>query len=331
MASSQISQFVAEYSTFVAQNDCFIAGAVIFLYDAILTTGEEVRCFWGRKLTGAAILFWLNKYLTILYLVWNLGTLLSISDEVGIVTLPCKLSVQGSSAVLYALFLIVAAFAAIRVYALRKSIPLCSITFVLAMVPFGVNFAQFGFGLTGGNMPPFGCSAIGHEPEGLDKKLTIVSRSCLIAADCLAASVTWFALARPRSIHTLGVRQGSLAGVLLIDGLHTDSLLRLQFDIIALQATSEIANFTIPLTAVLVSRFLLHLQSASMRAMDATSSSRMQSTNVNHSLVFEHAIGSLGASISVDDYLVQEGNLSMSEDDNVDGHEIAEPIGPPGE
>ncbi|EJF61391.1 hypothetical protein DICSQDRAFT_170151 [Dichomitus squalens LYAD-421 SS1] len=123
------------------------------------------------------------------------------------------------------------------------------------MVPFGVNFAQFGFGLTGGNMPPFGCSAIGHEPEGLDKKLT----------------------------------------------------------------------------AVLVSRFLLHLQSASMRAMDATSSSRMQSTNVNHSLVFEHAIGSLGASISVDDYLVQEGNLSMSEDDNVDGHEIAEPIGPPGE
>ncbi|TBU21641.1 hypothetical protein BD311DRAFT_677894, partial [Dichomitus squalens] len=318
---------------------------VIFLYDAILTTGEEVRCFWGRKLTGAAILFWLNKYLTIIYLVWNLGTLLSISDEVGIVTLPYFTLMQKS-------YVTTRAFAAIRVYALRKSIPLCSITFVLAMVPFGVNFAQFGFGLTGGNMPPFGCSAIGHEPEGLDKKsvhtvrmythiLTIVSRSCLIAADCLAASVTWFALARPRSIHTLGVRQGSLAGVLLIDGdvfrilailnsLHL-ALTIVSFDIIALQATSEIANFTIPLTAVLVSRFLLHLQSASMRAMDATSSSRMQSTNVNHSLVFEHAIGSLGASISVDDYLVQEGNLSMSEDDNVDGHEIAEPIGPPGE
>ncbi|EJF61397.1 hypothetical protein DICSQDRAFT_45519, partial [Dichomitus squalens LYAD-421 SS1] len=55
------------------------------LYDTILTTGEEVRCFWGRKVTGAAILFWLNKYMTMLYLVWNLGNLLDLPNNVCVV------------------------------------------------------------------------------------------------------------------------------------------------------------------------------------------------------------------------------------------------------
>ncbi|TBU21407.1 hypothetical protein BD311DRAFT_600395, partial [Dichomitus squalens] len=55
---------------------------VAFLYDSMITSGEEIRCFWGRKITGAAVLFWLNKYMTVLDLVWNLATGLSISDKV---------------------------------------------------------------------------------------------------------------------------------------------------------------------------------------------------------------------------------------------------------
>ncbi|EJF61357.1 hypothetical protein DICSQDRAFT_35794, partial [Dichomitus squalens LYAD-421 SS1] len=47
--------------------------AAVFLYDTIITTGEEIRCFWGRKITGAVILFWLNKYMTMLVLVWGLA------------------------------------------------------------------------------------------------------------------------------------------------------------------------------------------------------------------------------------------------------------------
>ncbi|EJF61355.1 hypothetical protein DICSQDRAFT_60554, partial [Dichomitus squalens LYAD-421 SS1] len=59
-----------------------ICSAVVFLYDSMITTGEEIRCFWGRKMTGAAILFWLNKYMTVLYLVWELATCFNISDKV---------------------------------------------------------------------------------------------------------------------------------------------------------------------------------------------------------------------------------------------------------
>lgn len=58
---------------------------VLFLYDSILTTGDELHCFWGRKIKGAAALFWLNKYMTTLYLSWSItvsSTSWDWSDEV---------------------------------------------------------------------------------------------------------------------------------------------------------------------------------------------------------------------------------------------------------
>ncbi|TBU54956.1 hypothetical protein BD310DRAFT_1031474 [Dichomitus squalens] len=54
------TQKIPEHHSITA-NYCWIAGSVVFFYDSLITTGEEIRCFWGRKLTGAAVLFWLNK------------------------------------------------------------------------------------------------------------------------------------------------------------------------------------------------------------------------------------------------------------------------------
>ena len=54
----------------------------VFIYDAIITMGEEIRCFWGRKLTGAAVLFWLNKYMTALLFAWLLAGSLAVSEQV---------------------------------------------------------------------------------------------------------------------------------------------------------------------------------------------------------------------------------------------------------
>ena len=55
---------------------------VLLWYDLLITTGEEVRCFWGRRVTGAAILFWLNKYMAILDSALYLGTYILSSDTV---------------------------------------------------------------------------------------------------------------------------------------------------------------------------------------------------------------------------------------------------------
>ncbi|TBU21297.1 hypothetical protein BD311DRAFT_615754, partial [Dichomitus squalens] len=78
-------------------------------------------------------------------------------------------------------------------------------------------------------------------------------------------------------------------------------------DIDELQVTSVITNFTIPFSAILISRFLLHLQSASIGDTGSILSSRDSLTNLDGgSVIFERVVGSLGASIAPSDYLVQD-------------------------
>ncbi|KAI0681955.1 hypothetical protein C8T65DRAFT_549747, partial [Cerioporus squamosus] len=40
---------------------------VIVMYEYCITIGQEVRLFWGKKITGAAVLFFFNRYLVLLY------------------------------------------------------------------------------------------------------------------------------------------------------------------------------------------------------------------------------------------------------------------------
>ncbi|TBU36945.1 hypothetical protein BD309DRAFT_877374, partial [Dichomitus squalens] len=300
--------------------------AVVFLYDAVLTTGQEVTYFWGRRVTGATILFWLNKYMTMLYMVWNLATSHNISDESRSFVCSCKISVRGDVAVDYLLFLVIAVFTAMRVYALRKSLLLGSITFILSMVPIGTNFTFFRFGLTGENISPFGCQAVDTVSLMLEP-VTIVTRSCVIAADCLAITATWFTLDRSRSILHMVRPKGTLSSVFLVDGtiyfatlvvlncLHLAFTL-LSLEIGALQPTSVVGDFTVPISAILLSRFLLHLQSASLRAVGSLSSSQASSApDPDRSITFERVVGSLSASITADDYNVeQEVDAGKSED-----------------
>ena len=102
-----------------------------------------------------------------------------------------------------------------------------------------------------------------------------------------------------------------------------------QFKVAALQNTSVMTLFTVPyvhvclaappahklihylsqilpctgtfrLSTILIARFLLHLQSASLRAAGSVPSSQVSSMHLNGSMI-ERVVGSLGASIAVDD------------------------------
>ncbi|TBU21348.1 hypothetical protein BD311DRAFT_244193 [Dichomitus squalens] len=77
----------------------------------------------------------------------------------------------------------------------------------------------------------------------------------------------------------------------------------LSISVDALKSVSVVTAFTTPLSAILVSHFLLHLQSASLRAVGSIPSSQISSLHLDRSLVFERVVGSLGASISVEDHL----------------------------
>ncbi|EJF61345.1 hypothetical protein DICSQDRAFT_60477, partial [Dichomitus squalens LYAD-421 SS1] len=110
------------------------------LYDATITTGEEVRCFWGRKVTGAAILFWLNKYMNAMFLVWLFVTDFKISDEAGtflLIVSELFLNDHTTSSEVSR-----APFIALRVYALQKSLIICAMAFMLALAPLTTNFVS---------------------------------------------------------------------------------------------------------------------------------------------------------------------------------------------
>ncbi|KAI1791820.1 hypothetical protein LXA43DRAFT_378599 [Ganoderma leucocontextum] len=108
----------------------------------------------------------------------------------------------------------------------------------------------------------------------------------------------------------------SLAGVLLCDGfiyflilviidsLHMIITLLSISQLIVEDNVSYFTLFTLPLSAILVSRFMLHLQSANCRVTDVASSQLTIPDGA--SLVFERVIGSLGTSISQDNYLLYD-------------------------
>ncbi|TBU60039.1 hypothetical protein BD310DRAFT_1006898, partial [Dichomitus squalens] len=226
----------------------------------------------------------------------------------------CAISTRGSNAIQYLTYIVPAAFTAIRVYALRRSLTLCAITAGLSLAPLGINFASFRLGLTGENIFPIGCTPLVNVST-----VTIISRSCLIAADCLAIGVTWFTLGLQYPAHRGGMLKGSISRVLIMDGaiLAVLNSLHLAFTLLSisvapLQSASVLTEFTTPLSAILVSRFLLHLQSASLRAVGSIPSSQISSLHLNRSLVLERVVGSLGASITAEDYLKED----HGDDDN---------------
>ena len=55
---------------------------VLILYEYIGTTGDEIRFFWRRKLTGATMLFWVNKWLAVALAVLDFVCLFQLSDTV---------------------------------------------------------------------------------------------------------------------------------------------------------------------------------------------------------------------------------------------------------
>ena len=55
----------------------------------MLTLDLEVRLFWGKKLTGAVILFFANRYTTVLYTIYHmLISLVPAMVATGKVSLP---------------------------------------------------------------------------------------------------------------------------------------------------------------------------------------------------------------------------------------------------
>ncbi|TBU38675.1 hypothetical protein BD309DRAFT_1022685 [Dichomitus squalens] len=146
-------------------------------------------------------------------------------------------------------------------------------------------------------------------------------------ADCIAIWATWYTLSRRHA----NIPKSSISRLLLVDGtvyfliLLVLNSLHLAFTILSLDvdfllSSSNATNFTYPLSAVLISRFLLHLQSVNLRALDF-GSSRALTPSHSSSIVFDRVAGSLGASLAPSDYFGPEDG---SVEDGVDGGQDVE-------
>ncbi|KAJ8483214.1 hypothetical protein ONZ51_g4865 [Trametes cubensis] len=237
----------------------------------------------------------------------------------------CALMVKVQSVFHFLQYLPWAAFSGLRVYALNgQKWFLPTVVFLLSIVPMVVNFTQYHFGLSGSHDPIFGClvqvsltvgqakacTSITSDGGSLvlnSSTVTIVSRVSLIVADTIVIIVTLATMHRRGLIsHIESRRPLSLATVLLRDGviyfvvLVILNVLHLTFTmlsfVIPFDPSSQVTTFTEPVTAVLVSRFLLDLQSTNRKSLRLDPSDSMHfDTSFGGTLSFARVVGSIGA------------------------------------
>ncbi|KAI1783670.1 hypothetical protein LXA43DRAFT_1045534 [Ganoderma leucocontextum] len=265
--------------------------ALIF-YEYIATLPTEVAYFWCKRITGASLLFYANRYLVLAYsaaLLRGAGLFTTHASDPP----SCVQWSNGVRAMEILAYIPWAAFSGLRVYALRgyaSGWALGALVFLLSIVPVCINFADFRWAhLVFDTLQ--GCSEAILESPGFSIRLTrcpppvtVVSRVSLILADVVVIITTW--MSTYGVVKTLRHQRGTLSEVLLRNG---DILLLLNTMHLAFCARS-VSPFA-SITSILVSRFMLSLQTASGRSYVHSDSVRANATT----LTFERVVGSIGA------------------------------------
>ncbi|KAH9924999.1 uncharacterized protein BXZ73DRAFT_79126 [Epithele typhae] len=166
--------------------------------------------------------------------------------------------------------------------------------------------------------------------DGSSQELTaiIVARLAFILADVFAISATWYNLGRAQFRVKPTIRNiGTLTDVFLRDGtlcfvvLTLLNIVHLVFFLVSINAQSGIATainaFPEPLTSILMSRFLVHLQVVN-KALSGNDT-MLSGSHHTDSIVFQRVIGSLGATLPNYDEpgMDKDGENEEREDENL--------------
>ncbi|KAI0716577.1 hypothetical protein C8Q76DRAFT_616795, partial [Earliella scabrosa] len=173
---------------------------VFLIYDYVITFGREVDLFWTTKLTGASVLFFTNRYVTLLFNALGLVALGHFSDtkvdesrmyrnEMVLIlrdtVSSCSLYFRSLGGISYFQYIIWAAFSCLRAFALSRNRLLAAFVGVLMLAPAGINYgAQFVSGLSGVNDPLLGCLSTSSMPRVLARQYVhLILMSPLVPAD----------------------------------------------------------------------------------------------------------------------------------------------------
>ncbi|TFK91441.1 hypothetical protein K466DRAFT_541688 [Polyporus arcularius HHB13444] len=254
---------------------------VVFFYDAFVTFDREVSCVWTAKWTGGSYLFIANKWISMLYYVVAMTTDIR----------SCSSFVIAQEAIQILQFFPGAIFSALRAFVLSKSKLVGILVLALSLAPVGANMVDYGYQLSGENLPLIGCVETNNETEP-NRAVILISRVPLVVADTLLIYITWAKLgsraaltdirhSKKLSLSEMLFRDGTIYFVVLfvLNVLH----LVLSATGVMLMACLAPPNYKLMLclliTAILISRFLLDLQEANQTVVrldcdDPLSSSR---------------------------------------------------------
>ncbi|KAI0331613.1 hypothetical protein GY45DRAFT_1321939 [Cubamyces sp. BRFM 1775] len=241
----------------------------LLVYEYAITFGQEVRYVWMQKKTGAAVLFLMIRYA-------SLVTWCGIEAA----TYMLSLSDQAEGVMEIFILLPIAVFSALRTLALSDmNRALAIVTFILACGPVIINlWVYIAIGVFGTNIPVIGCIAQSNETAHEALIGVTISRVSDIVSELIVLAVTWWHAAKGGLTWGMPGCRSSLMKAMVVHGqtwlyralvilntLHL-ALTLLAEDLITGQAISLIPIFTEPLTVIIICRFLLALQRANVKS-----------------------------------------------------------------
>ncbi|KAI0659123.1 hypothetical protein C8Q70DRAFT_933866 [Cubamyces menziesii] len=237
------AELIADFQTTYTYNLTFM-GAVAWLgWEYLITLDREVRLVWRCKINSASVIFLLNRYIMLVQFAVQLPLSFLISDE------SCIVLNRVLAVFSVAPYFVWAAFSSLRAYAMsNRTWPIAILVYLLSIATACYNIYNFIHLVPLNLPPPIYCIPTfpGLTVTFLDH-WTTATRVCLIVADALVIGVTWWRTYRFRQSAARANVKTSLLQLLLRDERPT-------------QQANFITTFEEPLTAILISRFLMNLR-----------------------------------------------------------------------
>ncbi|KAH9917901.1 uncharacterized protein BXZ73DRAFT_105421 [Epithele typhae] len=278
---SLVQEIVAEVAASTVSNYIALSIMTFLAFEWLITVGDEVNLFWTKKKTVATVLFILNRYTPILYMASSFSGANAWTDS------SCNASVLTSIMLDALQYIPWALFSALRVHATtEKRWDVAIFVALLSLAPLAEGMVHMTF-IHGEIIPGWGCGGIDTESPALSAicTLSIVSRTSLMLSDLVVVASAWAMTYRTGGLPDMkALTVPSFCARFLVNGsIYFVVLLALNATHLALSllsvartgqsaagpTPSYVVSFTEPITAMLVSRFMLDLQRVKERSCGA--------------------------------------------------------------
>ncbi|KAI0365794.1 hypothetical protein BV20DRAFT_1056178 [Pilatotrama ljubarskyi] len=253
-ADQENQELITALRLFTISNTCEIVGVALLAYDHLLTFSDEVHFVWGRKFSGATVVFVLNRYVTLFSkIVLPISTFWwpNQTDKVstlnmtgGVMCLKacrsCAAPVILTEIFTVVAYFVVAVFSALRVYAIwdKDWRPLLLVLIIALSVPV-TNMYHYIQSIPQAFLYPlYGCAeSTTLDEDQLDAyaessylvfaskcsssfifRLSLATHTCAIAADLLVLVLTWIKTYEVKKLAAVLRTDASFSYLLLRDG-----------------------------------------------------------------------------------------------------------------